>query len=78
MLPRQHGEYLRTVDASQVHKEVDQLESSAQGRHEAPKVQEINRKRIEILNKRLEKFDKIRENRQVIDAQCSAIEDVLA
>jgi hypothetical protein len=40
-------------------------------------VQEINRKRIEILTKRLEKFDKIRENRQVIDAQCAATEDVL-
>jgi hypothetical protein len=42
-----------------------------------PKVQEINQKRIEILTKRLEKFDKISENRKVIDAQCSAVEDVL-
>src|SRR5260370_740623 len=42
-----------------------------------PKVQEINRKRIEILAKRLEKFEKIRENRQVVDAQCAATEDVL-
>ncbi len=75
---QQHGEYLRTVDSSLVHREVDQLESSLKTNAEALKVQEINRKRIEILNKRLEKFDKIRENRQVIDAQCSAIEDVLA
>jgi hypothetical protein len=42
-----------------------------------PKVQEINKKRIEILTKRLEKFDKISENRKVVDAQCSAVEDVL-
>ena len=41
------------------------------------KVQEINRRRIEILAKRLERFEKIRENRQVIEAQCSAMEDVL-
>ena len=40
-------------------------------------MQEINKKRIEILTKRLEKFDKISENRKVVDAQCSAIEDVL-
>ena len=40
-------------------------------------MQEINKKRIEILTKRLEKFDKISENRKVVDAQCSAVEDVL-
>ena len=42
-----------------------------------PKVQEINRQRIEILNKRLEKFAKVGENQKVVDAQCAAIEDVL-
>jgi len=41
------------------------------------KVQEINKKRIEILTKRLEKFDRISENRKVVDAQCSTVEDVL-
>jgi DNA repair ATPase RecN len=40
-------------------------------------VQEINRKRIEILTKRLEKFGKIHENCDVINAQCAATEDVL-
>ena len=40
-------------------------------------MQEINRKRIEILGKRIEKFDKIKENCQVMEAQCAAIEDVL-
>ena len=40
-------------------------------------MQDINRKRIEILTKRLEKFEKMRENSHVVDAQCAAIEDVL-
>ena len=40
-------------------------------------MQEINQRRIEILRKRVAKFEKIQENRQVIDAQCAAIEDVL-
>jgi hypothetical protein len=40
-------------------------------------VQEINRRRIEILAKRLDRFEKIGENHQVIEAQCSAMEDVL-
>ena len=40
-------------------------------------MQEINQRRIEILRKRVQKFEKIQENRQVIDAQCAAVEDVL-
>ena len=51
--------------------------SRSRSRPDSPKVQEINRKRIEILTKRLEKYDKIKENCEVIDAQCAAIEDVL-
>ena len=71
----QQTEYLRLFDPDAVRREVAQLQKSLE--KEAPKVQEINRKRIEILNKRLEKFDKIRENAQVVGAQCSALEDVL-
>ena len=44
---------------------------------DSERVREINQRRIEILNKRLEKCAKIGENLQVIDAQCQAIEEVL-
>ena len=40
-------------------------------------MQEINRQRIEILTKRLERFAKVGENQKVVEAQCAAIEDVL-
>jgi hypothetical protein len=46
-------------------------------KREIATLQEINQKRIEILNKRLEKFDKIAENCKVVDAQIAAVEDVL-
>ena len=72
---QQHRDYLRTTDAQEVKREQALLEKAVAS--DPPKVQEINRKRIEILQKRLEKFGKIRENQQVIDAQCCAIEDVL-
>jgi len=71
----QHREYLRTTDLRVVDRELAQLQKEQES--DAPKVQEINRKRIEILNKRIEKFKKIRENCEVIDAQCAAVEDVL-
>jgi hypothetical protein len=70
-----HREYLRTTNPDSIRREAGQLQKALG--QDAPKVQEINRKRIEILNKRVEKYEKIRENCQVIDAQCAAIEDVL-
>jgi uncharacterized protein YukE len=71
----QHREYLRVTNPDQIKKELAQLEKNLES--DPPKVQEINRKRVEILKKRVEKYGKVRENCQVIDAQCAAIEDVL-
>jgi hypothetical protein len=71
----QHREYLRTTDLSTVSHELAQLQKAQES--ETGKVQDINRRRIEILQKRVEKFKKIRENCAVIDAQCAAVEDVL-
>ena len=70
-----HQQYLNTTNPDTIRKEAAALQADLE--REPAKVQEINRKRIEILNKRLEKFDKIQENCQVVDAQCAAIEDVL-
>jgi len=70
-----HRQYLSTTNLDQIRKEAASLQAGLD--KEPAKVQEINRKRIEILNKRMEKFDKIKENCQIVDAQCAAIEDVL-
>jgi hypothetical protein len=72
---QQHSEYLRTTNKDSIKHELDQLVRTLAS--ESAKVQEINKRRIEILTKRLEKFGKIRENCAVINAQCSATEDVL-
>ncbi|MBZ5562973.1 MAG: hypothetical protein LAP13_11220 [Acidobacteriia bacterium] len=72
----QHSEYLRTTDPESIKRDLTKLQKAVES--DPPKVQEINRRRIEILTKRLEKFDKVRENEKVVDAQCAAIEDVLA
>jgi hypothetical protein len=72
---QQHYEYLRNTDLERIKKEAAGLERNLPT--DSPKVQEINRKRIEILAKRIEKFGKIRENCSIIEAQCGAMEDVL-
>ena len=71
----QHIQYLNVTNPDSIRREAEAL--AAHLAKETPRVQEVNKKRIEILNKRLEKYSKISENRQVIDAQCHAIEDVL-
>jgi hypothetical protein len=73
----QHEEYLANFDSATIQGEIVQLEHSVQSPDSLEKVKGINQKRIEILKKRLEKFGKIRENREVIFAQCKAVEDVL-
>jgi hypothetical protein len=71
----QHREYLKTTDLRDVQHELAHLQKPRDP--ETPKLQEINKGRIEILKKRIDKFDKIRENCEIIDAQCAAVEDVL-
>ena len=71
----QQQQYVKSTEQDGIKHEIASLQKSLSS--DPPKVQEINQKRIEILTKRLEKFDKISENRKVVDAQCSAVEDVL-
>jgi hypothetical protein len=71
----QQQQYMKSTDANDIKREIAALQKALNS--DPPKVQEINKKRIEILAKRQEKFDKICENRKVVDAQCAAVEDVL-
>ncbi len=71
----QQQQYMKSTEQDGIKHEIASLQKSLSS--DPPKVQEINKKRIEILTKRMEKFDKITENRKVVDAQCSAVEDVL-
>lgn len=71
----QQQQYMKSTGQEEIKREIAALQKTLSS--DPPRVQEINQKRIEILNKRLEKFDKISENRKVVDAQCAAVEDVL-
>jgi|SRR5271157_2177716 len=71
----QQQQYLKGTDPNEIKRGIAALQKDMDG--EPPKVQEINKKRVEILTKRVEKYQKICENQQVVDAQCSAVEDVL-
>lgn len=71
-----YTEYLQRTDPRTIDQEILALERNID--KQPAKVQEINRKRIEIMHKRQERFKKIVEDLQVIQVQSAAIEDVLA
>jgi hypothetical protein len=71
----QQQQYMKMTDENQIKREIAGLQKALST--DPQKVQDINKKRIEILSKRLEKYDKICENQKVVDAQCAAVEDVL-
>jgi len=71
----QQQQYLKSTDSNDIKREIAALEKDMDS--SPPKVQDINKKRIEILNKRVEKYQKVCENQEVVSAQCSAVEDVL-
>lgn len=71
----QDRDYIQLNNVELIRREIDQLKRDLPKQPE--KVQEINTKRVEIMEKRIEKFGRIRENRQVVEAQCHAIEDML-
>lgn len=71
----QQQQYLKSTDSNEIKREIVALQRDMN--NDPPKVQDINKKRIEILNKRVEKYQKICENQEVVNAQCSAVEDVL-
>ena len=70
-----YTEYLQRANPRAIDKDVETLERDLA--KQPVKVQEINRKRIEILKKRQERFRKIVDDLQVINVQVEAIEDVL-
>jgi len=71
----QQKQYMKITDENDIKREIAGLQKALSA--DSQKVQDINKKRIEILTKRLEKYDKICENQKVVDAQCAAVEDVL-
>jgi hypothetical protein len=75
LVSSQQQQYLKGTDPNDIKKEIAALQKAMSS--DPPKVQDINKKRIEILNKRIEKYQKICENQEVVNAQCSAVEDVL-
>lgn len=69
--------YLNATDRRMIERDLAELEGDLQSPGGSEAVREIKRKRIDILHKRLERFSKAEESREVISHQLASIEDVL-
>ncbi len=66
--------FSRTTSEREVAESIEEIRREIDD--DPPKVQAIKRRRMGILERRLEKFKKTKENLQVIEAQLETIEDV--
>lgn len=72
-----HRRYLGSTDRAHIESELRALEVDVKAGAAADAVREIKQRRIAILRKRLERFAKAQESREVISHQLASIEDLL-
>jgi hypothetical protein len=70
--------YLSTTDRRSIERELAELRVElAGGAAGSPALQEVKKRRIEILEKRIERFDRAAESRELVSHQLASVEDFL-
>ena len=72
----QYRTYLNATDRKQVETEVSALQAELSGETN-PRLQEVKGRRVDILQKRLARFQQAEESREVVSHQLASIEDLL-
>jgi hypothetical protein len=68
--------FLSSAAREELEAEIASLDKDAQA-EENPRVQEVKEKRLEILRKRLQRYQQAQESREVVSHQLASIEDLL-
>ena len=69
--------YLTSTDRKAIEKELAGLSQELAHGDESGKVREVKQRRVEILGKRLERFDRAAESRELISHQLASIDDFM-
>jgi hypothetical protein len=69
--------YLNATDRKVLERELQELQTELASDPGSEKVAEVKRKRVEILGKRLERFGKAEESREVVSNQLAGFEDLM-
>ncbi len=71
-----HRTYLNSTDREQLEKELRELEAEV-AQEANPRLKDVKEKRLEILRKRLGRFQQAGESREVVSHQLAGIEDLM-
>jgi len=71
-----YRKFLGTSDRRQVEQELRELEADAAAEGN-PRLKDVKQRRVEILRKRVERFQKAEESRELVSHQLAGIEDLL-
>lgn len=71
-----HRAYLNSTDREQLEKELRELEAEV-AQEANPRLKDVKEKRLEILRKRVGRFEQAGESREVVSHQLAGIEDLL-
>jgi hypothetical protein len=71
-----HRTYLNSTDREQLEKELRELEAEV-AQEANPRLKDVKEKRLEILRKRLARFQQAGESREVVSHQLAGIEDLM-
>jgi hypothetical protein len=71
-----HRTYLNSTDREQLEKELRELEAEV-GQETSARLKDVKEKRLEILRKRLTRFQQAGESREVVSHQLAGIEDLM-
>jgi hypothetical protein len=71
-----YRKYLSSTDRKQVERELAELEEETKGETN-PRLLDVKQKRVEILKKRVQRFQQAEESRELVSHQLAGIEDLL-
>ncbi|WP_224244157.1 hypothetical protein [Hyalangium gracile] len=71
-----HRTYLNSTDRAQLEKELRELEAEV-AQEPNPRLKDVKEKRLEILRKRVARFQQAGESREVVSHQLAGIEDLM-
>ena len=71
-----YRKYLNMGDRKSVERELQELTAEVEG-EKNPRIKEVKQKRVEILSKRVQRFQQAEESREIVSHQLAGIEDVL-
>lgn len=71
-----YRKFLGTTDRRQVEQELRELEADVAA-EDNPRLKDVKQRRVEIIRKRVERFQKAEESRELVSHQLAGIEDLL-